>query len=116
MDDEAHLRHMARKILEGNGYRVLEAQDGAEALRLLESSREPPQVVLTDLLMPHMDGPTLIRQLRQLPAPPRIVAMGGLPPPPEDLRELGLTAGRFLHKPFDTPALLNALHALLAEK
>ncbi len=116
VDDEAHLRHMARKILEGNGYRVLEAQDGAEALRLLESSREPPQVVLTDLLMPHMDGPTLIRQLRQLPAPPRIVAMGGLPPPPEDLRELGLTAGRFLHKPFDTPALLNALHALLAEK
>ncbi len=114
VDDEKHLRLMARKILEGNGYRILEAEDGAEALRLLESGNGLPQVVLTDLLMPRMDGPQLIRALRQLPVPPKIVVMGGIPPPPETLQELGLTAQAFIAKPFDAATLLNALHAVLS--
>jgi PAS domain S-box-containing protein len=114
VDDEALLRLMARKILKGNGYRVLEAEDGAEALRLLESSNELPQAVLTDLLMPRMDGLTLIRALRQLPVPPKIVAMGGIPPVPATLQESGLSAATFIAKPFDAASLLNALHTVLA--
>ncbi len=114
VDDEAHLRFLARKILEGNGYRVLLAEDGAEALRLLESGNGLPQVVLTDLLMPRMDGLTLIHALRQLPVPPKIAVMGGIPPPPETLQELGLTAQAFIAKPFDAATLLETLHRVLS--
>ena len=116
VDDEVQLRLMVRKILEDNGYRVLEAEDGAEALRLLQGLHEPPQAVLTDLLMPRMDGPTLIRTLRPIPVPLKIIAMSGLPLSPETFQELGLTEQTFISKPFDAPTLLNALHAVLAGK
>ncbi len=114
VDDEEPLRHIARQILESNGYRVLEAEDGTEALRLLQCMRELPQVLLTDLLMPRMDGPALIRLLRQLPVPIKVIAMSGLPQPPETLQALGLTAQAFLPKPFDAPTLLRALQTVVA--
>jgi PAS domain S-box-containing protein len=114
VDDEDSVRFILRQILQNNGYRVLEAQDGAAALALYGVHRQPVQLILTDLLMPGMDGYALIRALRQLPAPIKIIAMGGLPPPPEVLQELGLTAQQFISKPFDSAALLNALREALA--
>jgi PAS domain S-box-containing protein len=112
VDDEKAVRDMARRLLESKGYRVFEAEDGVEALRLIQGMNAPPQVVLTDLLMPRMDGPALIRALRQLAVPLKIIAMGGLPPS-EELQQLGLTEELFLNKPFDAATLLKTLHAAL---
>lgn len=70
-------------------------------------------MVLTDLLMPRMDGLTLIRALRQPPGRLKIVVMGGLPPPPETSQALGSTAQAFIAKPFAATTLLNALHRVL---
>lgn len=114
VDDEESLRSMARRILEGNGYRVSMAQDGAEALQMLEGMRDLPRVVLTDLIMPRMDGLTFIRTMRQQQLPPKIIAMGGLPPPPKVLEDLGLSQQNFIAKPFNSARLLTALHAVLA--
>ena len=114
VDDEAHLRHMIRRFLEGNGYHVIEAQDGAEALQLLEHMSALPQVLVTDLMMPRMDGPTLIRAVRQKKLALKIIALGGLPPPPDTMLELGLSRQTFIAKPFDSVKLLNALHDVLA--
>lgn len=114
VDDEGHLRSMARRFLEGNGYRVLEAQDGAEALLLLENLRVLPQVLLTDLIMPRMDGLTLLRTLLQKKTTLKLMAMGGLPPTPEVLQELGLSPQHFIPKPFASATLLNTLQAVLA--
>ena len=114
MDDEDLLRGMARRFLESNGYRVIEARDGAEALHMLEGMPELPRVLMTDLIMPRLDGPALIRALREKHPALKVIAMGGLPPSSEVLEQLGLARQHFIAKPFDSAALLNALRDVLA--
>jgi CheY-like chemotaxis protein len=66
VDDEPDQRFLLRRILERAGHEVVEAGDGAAALR---SAREsPPDLVVTDVMMPVMDGVELIRRLRSEPA------------------------------------------------
>ena len=114
VDDEEHLRQMTRRFLEKSGYRVIEAQDGLEALQMLETLRELPRVVVTDFIMPRMDGPTLIRTLREKKIDVKIIGLGGLPPPPDILQALGLTPQTFIAKPFTSATLLGTLRAVLA--
>ena len=59
-DDDPVIRHAVRDILEDEGYSVLTAQNGSEALHLLRST-PPPLVVLLDLQMPHLDGAEVLR-------------------------------------------------------
>lgn len=66
VDDSASMRQMVRLTLSGAGYEVMEASDGREALSRAECGGIG--MVLTDLNMPNMDGLTLIRELRKLPA------------------------------------------------
>ena len=62
VDDKASSREFLKTLLEHHGYRTLEAADGAEALQLARSAR--PDLIITDILMPTMDGYELVRQLR----------------------------------------------------
>jgi two-component system chemotaxis response regulator CheY len=63
VDDSSSMRRMVRAALETEGYEVREAQNGCEALDVLD--REPADLVITDLYMPAMDGLTLLRTLRE---------------------------------------------------
>jgi PAS domain S-box-containing protein len=77
VDDEAAVRGITRKILEKYNYRVMEAAEGREALASYARNHEKIAVVITDLLMPVLDGPALIRELRRLdPNLPVIAASG----------------------------------------
>jgi two-component system chemotaxis response regulator CheY len=66
VDDSASMRQMVKLTLTGAGYSVLEAEDGKQALARIGEAEI--SMVLTDLNMPNMDGLTLIRELRKLPA------------------------------------------------
>jgi CheY-like chemotaxis protein len=66
VDDEPDQRFLLRHVFERAGHDVVEANDGAAALRLVRES--PPDLVVTDIMMPVMDGAELIRQLRSEPA------------------------------------------------
>lgn len=66
VDDSASMRQMVKLTLSGAGYTVIEASDGREALS--KAGTGAVGMVLTDLNMPNMDGLTLIRELRRLPA------------------------------------------------
>lgn len=73
-DDDPLLRLLLKRRLEGAGHEVASAENGREALRLIE---EQPafDLVITDILMPELDGLELIRELRRRTCPPRIIAL-----------------------------------------
>ncbi len=78
VDDDADLRSLAQIILEQSGYQVLVAADGPQALQIAQQDSDPIDLLLTDLVMPGMDGAALGRQLRLLRPAMRILYMTAL--------------------------------------
>ncbi len=113
VDDEENVRRMTRSILERHGYRVLVAADGAEALARFQQHRATIQLVLTDLLMPFMDGATLIRAIHEVDPAMRMLAVSGHASESEPLH-IGPDVVAFLPKPYLRPALLTGVAQALA--
>lgn len=114
---EAHEenRRLFKMLLEANGYRVAPAGDGVEALAAARS--EPPSAILSDVLMPNMDGFALCRAWMQdavLKQIPFVFYSGQHARPDEEQYAKALGAARFLAKPLQTEVLLRELRTLLA--
>ncbi len=109
VDDEAAIVAAVRLCLEGRGYRVLTAKDGREALELYAAHRAEVRVVLTDVMMPVMDGLKLARALRQLDAHVRVIASSGLDPAAIPAEVAAGFITEFLSKPYDQRLLLAAI-------
>lgn len=77
VEDEAAVRVIAAKSLRKRGYQVTEAEDGEEALEILEDATEPFDLLLSDVVMPGLDGPGLLKQGRELLGSARIVFISG---------------------------------------
>lgn len=111
VDDEPAIREFLAFVLEDEGYDVRTAEDGREALEV--ARRDSPDIVVTDLMMPRMDGYALIEALRRtFTYAPGIIAMSavalaGEKPPLADL---------FLSKPFDVEQVIASLRSLLATR
>jgi CheY-like chemotaxis protein len=113
VDDEAAVREVARRTLAKFGYRVITAAHGAEALRIFQERRQEIQLVLTDMMMPGMDGPALIAALRALDPAVRFVGVTGMSDV-ESMRGYGsLALSGMLAKPFTIETLLTAVQAAL---
>lgn len=67
VDDNIETVRMLRIVLEGRGYQVLVAYDGGEAIQILETSLQPPALILSDLMMPAVDGLELLTYVRRHP-------------------------------------------------
>jgi PAS domain S-box-containing protein len=114
VDDEPAIRAVTTRALEAHGYCVREAREGAEALTLFEQYRDRVQLVLTDMMMPVMDGAATIRALRQLDPSVRILATSGLADgTPRTAASTELAANGFLSKPFTTKELVRAVRSIL---
>ena len=100
VEDEISVRDIASKSLRRKGYKVIEADDGEEALDILKNSKEPFDLMISDVVMPSMDGPTLLRKGRDLLGAARIVFVSGYAE--DDFSELlsDETDVSFLPKPF----------------
>jgi CheY-like chemotaxis protein len=110
VDDEADVRRVVQHALEKHGYRVISAVEGGEALSLFGRHRAEIKAVLTDMMMPGMDGPSLVQALRHLEPKLPIIGMTGVAEKAEFKKgeTLGLLA--LLTKPFNSAELLNTLH------
>ncbi len=113
VDDEASIRTMTQAVLEMHGYRTLLASDGSEGIALFAKQADSIALVLTDIMMPFIDGLTLIRALRRIRPDVRFIAATGHAEKARlaDLNTLNVSA--LLHKPFTSEMLLEALAEVL---
>lgn len=113
-EDEEPLRTMVARVLWAEGYRTLEARDGAEALHLARLSLPHLDLVITDVVMPSMDGRELGRQLAlDCPDLP-VLYISGYVQGDVFHRDGPGAPSHFLQKPFSNEDLLAAVKALLA--
>lgn len=109
VDDEESIRDITRGTLETFGYQVLTASDGTEALALYADRKDEIAVVLTDMMMPFMDGPATIRALLKMDSEVKIIAASGLMGG-HQAGEAALEGVKlFLSKPYTAEKLLKAL-------
>ncbi|MDB4881753.1 MAG: Blue-light-activated protein [Gemmatimonadetes bacterium] len=113
VEDDRPVRVAVRRMLEGLGYRVHEASNGAEAIGQLESSRERTHLVLTDVVMPDIHGRTLAECVLDQYAEPRVLYMSGYTEDEILQRGLGESGMALLQKPFTLEALARAVRTAL---
>ncbi len=116
VDDEASILTITSETLQTFGYRVLTATDGAEAVAIYSEHKNEIAVVLTDMMMPVMDGTAAIHALMKINPAIRIIAASGLDA--NDGKANASEAGvkHFLMKPYTAATLLKTMRATLDEK
>jgi CheY-like chemotaxis protein len=106
VEDSSDLRHLFARVLQRNGFRVYEASNGREALACLPEAR--PDIILTDVMMPEMDGIEFIRHLRSRPStaaiPVVVMTAVATDQAKRDARQLGVAD--ILEEPIDSRTLL----------
>jgi len=104
VEDEVDVRQFAVRALKLQGYNVLEASDGLEALDIMQANAGKVDIIVSDVVMPEMDGPTLFKELRKTNPEMKVIFVSGYPN--EAFREsLGSDDFAFLPKPFSLPQL-----------
>ena len=116
VDDEDQLRRVMRDLLERQGYTIVEARDGAEALA--EIDRAAPDLVILDLNLPGVDGYTVLSQVRSREATRNlpVIVLTAKGDEDNEVRVLELGADDFLTKPFRARALAARLESLLGRR
>src|SRR5690606_1836658 len=114
VDDEASIVSITKQTLEAFGYRVLTAEDGAHAVGLYARHVQEVGAVLTDMMMPVMDGPALISGLKRLNPEVRIVASSGLNAGGRLEKAAAAGVNHFLAKPYSAETVLRVLKQALA--
>ncbi len=113
VDDEQAIREVARAALEANGYSVIAVNDGTEAVSTYARNGVNIELVLTDVMMPFMDGIATIRALKKLNPKLKIIAVSGLLDD-QKMREIkNIGDIPFLLKPFSTEKLLLTIDSAL---
>ena len=77
VEDEEAVRSFAARALRMRGYNVIEAAGGEEALEIVRAAAAPIHLVITDVVMPNMDGPTLVRHVKRLRPDMAVIFMSG---------------------------------------
>ena len=116
VDDEESVRETVRDILEGHGYAVLTANDGNQAIDLFMANKHRVRAVLTDVMMPQLDGTGLIKNMLSLEPRATVIAMTGLPVSPDSTMHWAEGVDAILHKPFTTEELLKVLGETMQKK
>jgi len=112
-EDEPGVRSPVRRILAAHGYRVLEAEDGAAALRIAEGHEGAIDLLLTDVVMPGMNGGELAHRMRSVRTGIRVVFMSGYSSEAVATHGVLSPGAGFLQKPFTIEELVDRLRDAL---
>ncbi len=113
VEDEAAVRASARRLLERQGYTVIEARHGADALRIVESGDHPIDLVLTDLVMPEMGGRELVERLRARQPSLKVLFMSGYSERAVTVDGIMPAGTGFMEKPFTIEQLTRRTREIL---
>ncbi len=116
VEDEAEVRRLARDLLTRQGYLVLEAASGPEALRLWQERSGAVDMVLTDVVMPQMSGPKLVERLKALCPDVRVMYMSGYTDDVIARHGIISADNAFLQKPFTLDSLAEKVRLVLDQK
>jgi two-component system, chemotaxis family, chemotaxis protein CheY len=112
VDDAAFMRLRACKVLQDNGHEVLQAENGADAVRQYAEHR--PDAVLLDITMPEMDGLQALKEIRKIDPLARVAMVTAMGQQAIVMEALRAGAKDFILKPFRPDRVLGALNKLLA--
>ena len=113
VDDEQTIRDITQQTLQAFGYRVILASDGAEAVTLFAQHKDSIDIVLTDMMMPVMDGPATIKVLLKMKPDLRIIAASGITTNDAVTKASGQGVKYFVSKPYTAESLLHILKECL---
>ncbi|MBC1223808.1 response regulator, partial [Nostoc sp. UCD120] len=116
VDDEDSIREVTQTWLEKNAYKVIVASDGIDAIALYTEYQQEISVVLVDMMMPNMDGPTTISVLKKINPEIKIIGVSGLASNHEMIKILGNSVKTLLSKPYTSSDLLRNLQMVINTK
>lgn len=112
-DDEIRILRALRDLLSANGYHVLTAENGRQALELFEAHSASVDLVLLDVMMPELDGFGVLRQLRSLSPHTPVIMLTARGEEHDQLQGFSQGADDYIPKPFSTALLLARMDAVL---
>ena len=112
VDDESRMRKLVKDFLIQKQYKVLEAADGEEALKVFEENQNKIDIVLLDVMMPKLDGWSVLRQIRQTSKVP-VIMLTARGEEQDELFGFELGVDEYISKPFSPKILVARVEALL---
>ena len=112
VDDESRMRKLIKDFLNQKGYSILEASDGEEALKIFEENANDINLILLDVMMPKLDGWSVLRQIRQKSSLP-IIMLTARGEEQDELFGFELGVDEYISKPFSPKILVARVEAIL---
>ena len=112
VDDEARMRKLIKDFLVAKNYKIIEAKDGEEALEVFETNKEKINLVLLDVMMPKIDGWTVLRKIRQESKVP-VIMLTARGEEQDELFGFELGVDEYISKPFSPKILVARIQAIL---
>lgn len=112
VDDEERMRTLIKDFLEQKGYKILQAKDGEEALEIFNMKKDTISLIVLDVMMPKLDGWSVLRQIRQTSQVP-IIMLTARGEEQDELFGFELGADEYISKPFSPKILVARVEAIL---
>lgn len=112
-DDEARMRKLVKDFLKQKNFNLLEAEDGEQALKVFQENKNRINLVLLDVMMPKLDGWSVLRQIRQMDANVPIIMLTARSEEQDELFGFELGVDEYITKPFSPKILVARVEAIL---
>ena len=112
VDDEVRMRKLIKDFLAAKGYSIIEAEDGEKALQIFEENQQKIDLILLDVMMPKLDGWSVLRQIRQMSKVP-IIMLTARGEEQDELFGFELGVDEYISKPFSPKILVARVEAIL---
>ena len=112
VDDESRMRKLIKDFLAVKGYKILEAADGEKALEVFETDKDKISLILLDVMMPKLDGWSVLRQIRQTSKVP-IIMLTARGEEQDELFGFELGVDEYISKPFSPKILVARVEAII---